>query len=689
MFKSNQTIKHYYQRSAKLEPNLYNIPGVFKATTAIKLKGLADPGTGPWVPSATTTFVYNNTFLGNDNSIWILDNMNYQIKDCFVNYDPINLTYSSRLGGSSFMVVSNNNEVAGYSLFSEVKNNQIYNVDKGILLTKCQSFSIHDNTFDMEKQASPSVYSLKDNRYSTAISINNYGIPYYQLRYQPNEITDNLILHSKIGIVANFSITDILDNTIEEMNNLTAAPGSCLPYLPPCPASPGFGIKVLGGSPTVIGNDVNTDPSLYSSNPADNTNMTGIQVENTSTTPRTGGGSNITEVSCNNVKNIGVGLKFAGDNTDDIIITYNKMNNHYYGFVLSNNGYLGDVGSIYTGPNTTGSIQNEWNGSYNVLGSHTYSENSTGASTVLYVGSGTGNTNPLIISTDNNGGSSSSIGENNSSNTPIEKDCDNPYLIAPIKNPVNNLSKSGGVGNGPNQIAKGKTPFMVWVPDSAEIFNKQLLYYNLSRDSAAMQSLVWKPFLDSMKLTPMGYSLSLSTNRSTISNNNFDANVILVDPILKKQEADSVLTSSELTIVRQLAAKCPYYDGIAVYQARFILDAIGEKIILNPCEISTPTITIGSTNKSGGNGISSRLNINPFNLYPNPAKNMLNLDYSVGQNEQASFELIDVLGKMQLKTQLKNTNMHQINLNNLQEGIYSYRLIKNDTITQSGKLIIE
>ncbi len=162
-----------------------------------------------------------------------------------------------------------------------------------------------------------------------------------------------------------------------------------------------------------------------------------------------------------------------------------------------------------------------------------------------------------------------------------------------------------------------------------------------------------------------------------------------MDPILKKQEADSVLTSSELNTVRQLAGKCPYYDGIAVYQARFVLEALGERAILNPCELTTLINTIGSINKSSGVGSGSGLNNSSFSIYPNPAKNLLNLEYSVGEEEEASFELMDVLGKVQLKTQLNNSNMHQINLNNLHEGIYFYRLIKNSTLTQSGKLIIE
>ncbi len=78
-----------------------------------------------------------------------------------------------------------------------------------------------------------------------------------------------------------------------------------------------------------------------------------------------------------------------------------------------------------------------------------------------------------------------------------------------------------------------------------------------------------------------------------------------------------------------------------------------------------------------------------FSIYPNPAKNVINLEYSVREDEQVNFELIDVLGRFQLKTQLNASNLHQINLDNFSAGIYFYRLIKNEKVTQSGKLIIE
>jgi hypothetical protein len=76
-------------------------------------------------------------------------------------------------------------------------------------------------------------------------------------------------------------------------------------------------------------------------------------------------------------------------------------------------------------------------------------------------------------------------------------------------------------------------------------------------------------------------------------------------------------------------------------------------------------------------------------IYPNPARDIINLEYQVLDNEVVTFELIDVLGKVQLSTRLDQINFHSIKLNDMQQGVYFYRLISNSTHTQSGKLIIE
>ena len=188
----------------------------------------------------------------------------------------------------------------------------------------------------------------------------------------------------------------------------------------------------------------------------------------------------------------------------------------------------------------------------------------------------------------------------------------------------------------------------------------------------------------------MGFSLGLNSSRSAVSLSNFDANSMAINPLLAKFEADSALSKADLYAVQQLANQCPYYDGIAVYQARYILDGLGETYHFNTCEVNAPlpAIAKSSGKLNGDSDNASEISTN-FKLYPNPANDIINLEYQVVENEVVTFELIDVLGKVQLSTHLNQINFHEIKLSELQQGIYFYRLISNATLAQSGKLIVD
>ena len=193
-----------------------------------------------------------------------------------------------------------------------------------------------------------------------------------------------------------------------------------------------------------------------------------------------------------------------------------------------------------------------------------------------------------------------------------------------------------------------------------------------------------------MKNTPMGFSLGLNSSRNAVSLSNFDTNSMAINPLLAKFEADSTFNKSEVSAIRQLANQCPYYDGIAVYQARYILDGLGETYHFNTCEVTAPlpAIAKSSGKLKGDSDNASEISTN-LKLYPNPANDIINLEYQVVENEVVIFELIDVLGKVQLSTRLDQLNFHSIKLNDMQQGIYFYRLISNATLKQSGKLIVD
>ncbi len=76
-----------------------------------------------------------------------------------------------------------------------------------------------------------------------------------------------------------------------------------------------------------------------------------------------------------------------------------------------------------------------------------------------------------------------------------------------------------------------------------------------------------------------------------------------------------------------------------------------------------------------------------FDLWPNPAVNSINLEYSL-PHESLSFELSDISGQVVLLEEI-NSMEARIMLREEWEGIYIYRIYTEDEIMKTGKLIIE
>jgi len=251
------------------------------------------------------------------------------------------------------------------------------------------------------------------------------------------------------------------------------------------------------------------------------------------------------------------------------------------------------------------------------------------------------------------------------------------------KNTKQSLLKSKGKSWG-EQIQKGKMPYMIHAADSALMLDRQLLYYHLSKDTASLNDTIWKTFADSMKLTPMGRSMKQSKNsRSAV--NNFEANLVSIDSIATKIDNKDTLSRTDSLELRRLSDLCPYYDGIAVYKARYFLHKLGLTVSINDCE---RTFVDTTKKQIRIKSVVDSTNV-PFNIYPNPAKESVRIDYFVEANQIIYFELYDVLGKLHFQQQMTKGNLNRFNLKGMHQGMYFYRLVDNESVLESGKLLIQ
>ncbi len=94
---------------------------------------------------------------------------------------------------------------------------------------------------------------------------------------------------------------------------------------------------------------------------------------------------------------------------------------------------------------------------------------------------------------------------------------------------------------------------------------------------------------------------------------------------------------------------------------------------------------------SGNSSVSEISSISSYNVYPNPAKDKLNVECNLKQNTLVQVELMDIQGK-QIKVQdfamNKGENQVSIDLSDVQKGIYFVRMT-SDGESFSQKLVVE
>ena len=74
-------------------------------------------------------------------------------------------------------------------------------------------------------------------------------------------------------------------------------------------------------------------------------------------------------------------------------------------------------------------------------------------------------------------------------------------------------------------------------------------------------------------------------------------------------------------------------------------------------------------------------------IYPNPAKDFINVDIEATNFKQSEIELFDIQGKLVKKAKLNSKKANRIDVSNLNSGAYTYNVMLNGK-TISGKVIV-
>jgi hypothetical protein len=79
---------------------------------------------------------------------------------------------------------------------------------------------------------------------------------------------------------------------------------------------------------------------------------------------------------------------------------------------------------------------------------------------------------------------------------------------------------------------------------------------------------------------------------------------------------------------------------------------------------------------------------NLFNIYPNPAKGSLQINWKAGRNGDAAVSVIDIVGREVMNSEVKMSESAKVDLSELPEGMYIIKVTAGD-LQHVEKLILQ
>jgi len=163
------------------------------------------------------------------------------------------------------------------------------------------------------------------------------------------------------------------------------------------------------------------------------------------------------------------------------------------------------------------------------------------------------------------------------------------------------------------------------------------------------------------------------------------------------------LDIASINTLDSIAILCPYMGGDAVYYARALLAQYADTLFFDdvqlcPIDSSDTTSHDEERAKRANNGTqtdttsrpitSTNLGIEFAKVYPNPAKQIINLVFSSNTTGSVEFDLIDQLGETVMRELLGSQTFTQFSTGSLSNGLYYWVLKDGGRIIKTGKVAI-
>jgi len=145
------------------------------------------------------------------------------------------------------------------------------------------------------------------------------------------------------------------------------------------------------------------------------------------------------------------------------------------------------------------------------------------------------------------------------------------------------------------------------------------------------------------------------------------------------------LTTTQKSVLTDLAQQCPYEFGPAVFQARTYLKACGDSVeYSNPCEnlVSVSGARIIAPDGKVIKGIE-------INVFPNPAESAITLNSSLPTGVSGEIVFFDGIGNKLFSVKLtEGDNAMDVDISKYAAGLYYYKAFANGQVVSTNKLMI-
>lgn len=181
-------------------------------------------------------------------------------------------------------------------------------------------------------------------------------------------------------------------------------------------------------------------------------------------------------------------------------------------------------------------------------------------------------------------------------------------------------------------------------------------------------------------------SAALQANNSAPVTNMVEQKYQRANELTLKYMADFnyAFTNTEKSDLFGMANECPA-KGAYVSGSRNLVNAMLRTVIMydDNCDAEA------DASRKAKPKVEEVVSAPSFKLFPNPNNGIMNLDYNLGNDSEATMKLFDVTGKL-INTYTLQNNKGSISINeqNLTNGIYFYSILVKEKVIKNNKIVI-